>query len=627
MFVVLNKKCIFALKKYTMDSDAHRNEVLIAEIKNRLFETAQCIGKDGLKESIKALHSVLGSTECSLWSINHNSTRNRNDDADFYSTSLIWRECNISYQFERDTDFVNYLVTCVFAKGFSNKESSKLFFTLNKEDVFNLRLRSHNFVDIAQLNSFILFPIYDQKSSSVTALLELSFHKCVIDNSFLEKLSSIIGPFFSSALIREFQYRNQTMMTDLINCHRKHKDKDISVLFDNILHGVILKTCPSQGSSIFVWDNYQNRYNLMATTGLVVNTNPTDVYYQMGEGRTGNIGKTGRPFITDDIHEEIIEDKVIGKCCERLKNVVKTEMFIPIKDPSQTNEVIGIIRLVNKINACNCTIVDYFNDNDVAIMEDAADYLALIIANVWKEESQYDFIDKLTHEIITPANAIWKTAKRLYTHLSDNDFLGRNLSPYLKNIIDFADIQRWQVSTNLFLSKNQRNQPFETRYTIKPTLLNEVIKDGIDIAIPIARKYDVHYSNIYINSDSDNKLVVNIDRNAFITVFYNLFTNAIKYHDSKAKNQFYIETSYTIEGDSLVIKVADNGIGINATEINKVFEKGYRGESAIRINASGYGIGLTVVKQIVEDFGGTISVFKNRKPTIFQIRIPIKNIQ
>lgn len=610
-----------------MDSDAHRNDVLIAEIKNRLFETAQCLCKDVLKESIRALHSALDSTECSLWSINHNSTRSGENDSDFYSTSLIWRECAIPYQFEHNTDFVNNLVADLFAKVLSIKESPKPFYAFNKEEALKYRHITSDFVEIAQLNYYIVFPIYDRITKSATALLEISFQQCEINSLFLQNLSTIIDPFFSTALIRESQYRKQLMMSNLINCHRKSKDKDVSVLFDNILHNVIHKTCPSQGVSIFVWDNYQNRYNLMATTGLVGNTNPTDVYYQMGEGRTGNIGKTGRPFITDDTQKEFIEDKVREKYCEKLKDVAKTEMFIPIKDPSQTNEVIGVIRLVNKINASNYTIIDYFNDNDVSIMEDAAEYLALIITNVWKEESQYDFIDKLTHEIITPANAIWKTAHRLYAHLSDNDFLGRNLSPYLKNIIDFADIQRWQASTNLFLSKNRRRQPLNARYTIKPTLLYEVIRESIDKVVPIARKYDVHFSNIYIDSESDNKLIVNIDRIAFITVFYNLFTNAIKYHDPKAKDQFYIETSYTIEGDYLVIKVADNGIGIKSEEINKVFEKGYRGESAIKINASGYGIGLTVAKQIVEDFRGTIRITHNRKPTIIQINILHKNIQ
>lgn len=78
--------------------------------------------------------------------------------------------------------------------------------------------------------------------------------------------------------------------------------------------------------------------------------------------------------------------------------------------------------------------------------------------------------------------------------------------------------------------------------------------------------------------------------------------------------------------DFLIIEVADNGIGIKPKEQNKIFERGYRSESAIRINASGYGIGLTVIKQIIEDFGGDIKITSYNKPTVFQIKIPTNRI-
>jgi signal transduction histidine kinase len=302
-------------------------------------------------------------------------------------------------------------------------------------------------------------------------------------------------------------------------------------------------------------------------------------------------------------------------------------MFIPIKNPSNEKEVIGIFRMVNKMNVSYDSTIDYFNDADVEIMMDAAEYLALIIANYQKEEMQYEFIDKLTHEFITPANAIWKTASRLYYHYSENDFVARNLLPYLKNIIDFAEQQRWQASTNLFLSRNRRKIPFEVRYNIRPTLLWDVIKKSIDIAIPIARKYYVPFRNIYIDLDSDRRLAVNIDKDAFVSVFYNLYTNAIKYHDPDNIDRFYIETSYWIEKNVLIVEIEDNGIGIKQDEQSKIFEKGYRSESAIRINASGYGIGLTIIKQIIEDFGGEIKIASLKAPTIFHIEIPLNKIK
>lgn len=589
----------------------------IAEVKNKLFDTAQYLGKDLLIASIKALHSILKCTECSLWTINHNSTLKEKENIEFISTSLICRASNVIYNYPHDTDYVHDLKDGLFKKVINPEESNISYFSFSKEEAISYRHRSRDFVETAKLNRFIIFPIRTPDSNTVNALLEISYQQNNFENSFFEKLSGIIQSFFSAAIYRDSFYQRQQLMDDLINCHRKYKDKEASDLFGAIIRYVLLKAFPAQGASIFIWDNYLNRYNLAATTGLKNEPNHINVFYQIGEGRTGLTGKTGKPLIADDE-----KNSSMGKYCEILNNKAKTEIFIPIKDPSQPNEVIGIFRLVNKKNVCNEQIIDYFNDNDVALMEDAADYLALIIANYWKEESQYDIIDKLTHEITTPANAIWKTANRLYTHLSEPEFLNRNLSPYLKNIIDFAEIQRWQASTNLFLSRNRRKQPFNVRYSIKSTPLYEVIKDSIDIARPIARKYNVLFSNIYINPESDPKLKINIDKNAFVTMFYNLFTNAIKYHDPKAKDQFYIETSYWTDDNNLMIEVSDNGIGIDSKEQNKVFEKGYRSKSAMIINATGYGIGLTVIRQIVEDFGGKIAITNNRKPTTFQIKLP-----
>lgn len=607
--------------------DVIKNGV-VAEIKSKLFEASQHIDKNVLKESVKAIHSFLGCTECSLWSINHNSTREDDGNKDFTSTSLIYREKTASYVFHKDTDYVHDLKDGLFKQVINTEKPDNSVFVYSKEEVLEFGYRSLEFVKECGLTQFIVIPIYDNDNTphTVIALLEISYQKCDIGESVWKELSIIISPYFTTAMKRVSSDKKQSLMDDLIDCHRIHRNKEAEDLFKEIIHNVLLKACPSQGVSVFIWDNYQNCYFLAATTGLENTIDPVDVFYQIGEGRTGETGKTGKPHITDDIKKEGFEE-ILGIYREKLKSPAQTAMFIPIKDPSrEKKDVIGIFRMVNKTNVCNDKYVDFYNDSDVKLMVDAAEYLALIVANYQKEESQYDFIDKLTHEFTTPANAIWKTARRLYTHSADMDFISQNLSPYLKNIIDFADLQKRQASTNLFLSKNRRKQPFEVRYNTRPTTLWDVIKRSIDIVIPIARKYNVPFRNIYIGSKSDKRLTINIDKDAFISVFYNLFSNAIKYHDPDDKELFYIKISYWMEDNYLIITVEDNGIGIKVKDQHKIFEKGYRSESAIRINSSGYGIGLTVIKQIVEDFDGEIKITNFKNPTIFSIKIPNNKI-
>jgi len=580
---------------------------------------------DGLEESIKLLLSNCSCSESSLWLVNHNGTHNKPKDDSVFSISLASRdkEPSVNYSFEKEEDFVRK-ITAARLKLLSKTEvGEKCFLRFNNKTPELSDFVSEEFVVKENLRDFIIIPVFGKEDGTKTiAFIELSYKKSIYDDDYWKRLSSKIQREFSDALHQYKIIKKQRLIEDFIKIHSTLKDSDPDALFKTILDDVFLKYCPVQGASFFIWDTYNNRYKLVATTGLKGEPNPEKVFFFRGEGRTGQVGQTGEPLIINNLTQEEPE-----KYSEKLEVDALTEMFIPIIDPADDNSVIGVIRLVNKNNFCNSKCIDYFNDSDAALMNYAAEYMSLIISNYQKEEIQYDFVDKLTHEFTTPANAILSTADRLYTNIRDEEFLSKYLSSYLKNIIDLAERQKWQAKTNLFLSRNLKKQPFEARYSIKPTLLWDVINKGIDVAIPTARKYDVLSQNISINRDSDRNLTINIDEDAFIAVFYNLFTNAIKYHDPKNKDGFYLRTSYWIGDNNLIITIEDKGMGIKEKDKSKIFEKGYRSESAIRSNSSGYGVGLTFVKQIVKDFGGDISITSLMNPTVFRIDIPLIKIQ
>jgi signal transduction histidine kinase len=102
-------------------------------------------------------------------------------------------------------------------------------------------------------------------------------------------------------------------------------------------------------------------------------------------------------------------------------------------------------------------------------------------------------------------------------------------------------------------------------------------------------------------------------------VVFNLLSNAIKYA-GKDPTAFRVE----IEGDAanLVIKLRDWGIGIRPGTEEIIFEEGVRGEAAAQMDVSGQGLGLWVVRVIVEAHGGEIRVTNLRFPTEFEIRLP-----
>jgi len=112
---------------------------------------------------------------------------------------------------------------------------------------------------------------------------------------------------------------------------------------------------------------------------------------------------------------------------------------------------------------------------------------------------------------------------------------------------------------------------------------------------------------------------VNIDSDAMSQVLLNLLDNAMKYSpDHKT-----IQVRVFPEGPDVIIEVTDHGIGIEADKLDKIFKKFYRGEDELTRQTKGTGIGLAIVKHIVQAHGGTIQVKSRRgKGSVFSVALP-----
>ena len=109
------------------------------------------------------------------------------------------------------------------------------------------------------------------------------------------------------------------------------------------------------------------------------------------------------------------------------------------------------------------------------------------------------------------------------------------------------------------------------------------------------------------------------DAKLLFQVFSNLLSNAVKYSPGGGT----IEVEATIDGDEVVVTVADHGIGIPAGDLDRLFERYHRGSNVSGI--VGTGVGLYLVKIAVDRHGGRIEVHsKEGSGTRFGIRVPIK---
>ena len=153
---------------------------------------------------------------------------------------------------------------------------------------------------------------------------------------------------------------------------------------------------------------------------------------------------------------------------------------------------------------------------------------------------------------------------------------------------------------------------------IKPGNLSDLIESSITDFSPRAKK-----DGVKIRSDAQNSLNmehVRFDQTRMKQIIANLIENALSY--SNRGDEIRIETnnsnSYTVE-----INVIDTGSGIPELELNKIFDQFFRVDKSRSRKTGGAGLGLTIVKKLVEAHGGTISVeSKLGVGTKFRISLP-----
>ena len=95
--------------------------------------------------------------------------------------------------------------------------------------------------------------------------------------------------------------------------------------------------------------------------------------------------------------------------------------------------------------------------------------------------------------------------------------------------------------------------------------------------------------------------------------------NAVRYSPESTN----IRVSITATDNDLLIDVTDQGIGIPASETERIFEPGFQGSNAKMVRATGLGMGLAVARRILNQHGGDVRLLHSDHPTQFILELPI----
>jgi signal transduction histidine kinase len=208
-------------------------------------------------------------------------------------------------------------------------------------------------------------------------------------------------------------------------------------------------------------------------------------------------------------------------------------------------------------------------------------------------QRQIEFVSSVSHEFRTPLAVIYSASENLtdgvvdspenitkYGNLIKRE--GKKLSAMVEQILEFA-------------GANSGKQ----KYNFETVEVSQVIENAL-----FECKNLIDEKQFTVEKNLTEKLFIRADENALRHAVQNLIANSVKYSNGEK----LIKISTEKVNNQVKITVEDKGIGISKQDLKHIFEPFYRGKQVVDAQIHGNGLGLSLVKQIVDSHGGKVSV-------------------
>jgi len=227
---------------------------------------------------------------------------------------------------------------------------------------------------------------------------------------------------------------------------------------------------------------------------------------------------------------------------------------------------------------------------------------------------QMEFVAGVSHEMRTPLAVICSAGENLADGVIDDreqvrkygaliEGEGRRLSEMIEQALEFAGIQSGRQT-----------------YARRPVEPNAVIESALAACAPLIAE-----GGFTVEKEIASPLpVIEADAAALSRSLQNLLSNAMKYSGTSQTIRLKAVRVASARSDEIQITVEDRGLGIAPSEVSHIFEPFYRGRDVMAAQIHGNGLGLSLVKHIIEAHGGSVAVDSVAgRGSTFTLRLPI----
>uniref|UniRef100_UPI004057AB78 ATP-binding protein n=1 Tax=Acetatifactor sp. TaxID=1872090 RepID=UPI004057AB78 len=213
--------------------------------------------------------------------------------------------------------------------------------------------------------------------------------------------------------------------------------------------------------------------------------------------------------------------------------------------------------------------------------------------NQYKQQNK-ELVSNISHDLKTPITAIKGYVEGIMDGVADTP---EKMDKYIKTIYNKAiDMDRLINELTMYSGIDNNRIPYNFHRINVADYFGDCVEEiGLDLE---SKNIKLNYSSLI-----ENDTIVIVDPEQMKKVINNIISNSVKYMD---KSRGEIDIRILDEVDSIRVEIEDNGKGIAQKDLQRIFDRFYRTDASRNSAQGGSGIGLSIVKKIIEDHGGYI---------------------